>query len=284
MTSSYSYFFSSDPKNGATLLDNTGSRFSVQLTQPLVFPKCKNLDLLLNTASIWYTSVNISKALYDNATFSFTYTYKNKKNVTVVQTITVDLPDGLYSLQDVYDQLGLMCDLQLTLSVFEKLFVFTSFFSIQKVAIQFLVNDLEINWHLSTVRKILGFDESQESWPGQSTNTPITDIQFKSVQANNVGNFSSLTSYYIHLSLVNNGLAINGLYQNIIGEVPITVSPGELLNYKAFAPAVAFNANELIGTTWSTLQFWISSQTNDRLNMNGESWSFSLTAIATHTI
>ena len=75
-TSSFSYFFSSDPKNGAILLDNTGSRFAIQHTQPLVFPKCKNLDLLLNSASIWYTSANISKSLYNNATFSFTYTYQ----------------------------------------------------------------------------------------------------------------------------------------------------------------------------------------------------------------
>ena len=140
-TSSFSYFFSSDPKNGAILLDNTGSRFAIQLTQPLVFPKCKNLDLL-----------------YNNATFSVTYTYQNIHNDTVVQTVTVDLPDGLYSLQDVYDQLALMCDLQLTTTVFEKLFAFTSFFSIQKVAIQFLANNLQINWDLSTVRTLLGFD------------------------------------------------------------------------------------------------------------------------------
>lgn len=272
-TTSYSYFFSSDPANGAQLSDDTGSRFTVHLQQPLVFPKCKNLDLLLNTASIWYTTVNISKSLYDNATFVFT---------TGSQTVSVDLDDGLYSLQDVYDQLALQSDLQLTSAVFEKLFVFTSFFSVQKVAIQFLENNLQINWNLSTVRKLLGFDADQDSWPGQSANTPITDIQYKSVMANDVGNFSALTSYYIHSSLVNNGLAVNGTYRNVIGEVPITVSVGELLNYKALAPAVAFNANELIGTTWSSLQFWISSQTDTILNMNGESWSFSLTAIVTY--
>ena len=281
-TSSFSYFFSSDPKNGAILLDNTGSRFAIQLTQPLVFPKCKNLDLLLNSASIWYTSANISKSLYNNATFSFTYTYQNIHNDTVVQTVTVDLPDGLYSLQDVYDQLALMCDLQLTTTVFEKLFAFTSFFSIQKVAIQFLANNLQINWDLSTVRTLLGFGVDQDAWPGQSINNHITDIAGKSVQANNVGNFSALTSYYIHSSLVNNGLSVNGSYRNILGEVPITVTPGELLNYKALAPAIAFNANELIGTTWTTLQFWISSQTDAILNMNGESFSFSITAIVTY--
>jgi hypothetical protein len=99
---------------------------------------------------------------------------------------------------------------------------------------------------------------------------------------NNVGNFSALTSYYIHSSLVNNGLSVNGSYRNILGEVPITVTPGELLNYKALAPAIAFNANELIGTTWTTLQFWISSQTDAILNMNGESFSFSITAIVSY--
>lgn len=272
-TSSYSYFFSSDPKNGAIPLDDTGSRFMVNLTQPLTFPKnAKNIDLLLNSASIWYTTVNISKSLYDNATFVFTIDS---------ETISVDLEDGLYSLQDVYDQLSLLCDLQLSSTIFEKLFAFTSYFSIQKVAIQFLQNNLQINWNLSTIRKLLGFDANQDSWPGQSGGTPINDIQNKSIIANNVGNFSALTSYLIHSSLVGNGLSVNGVFRNAIGEVPITVSPGELLNYKALAPAVAFNANELIGTTWSSLNFWISSQTDTILDMNGEFWSFSITAIVT---
>lgn len=272
-TSSYSYFFSSDPKNGAIHLDNTGSRFMVNLPQPISFPKnAKNIDLLLNSASIWYTTINISKTLYDNATFVFTVDS---------DTISVDLEDGLYSLQDVYDQLSLLCDLQLTSTIFEKLFAFTSYFSIQKVAIQFLQNNLQINWNLSTIRKLLGFDANQDLWPGQSSGTPINNIINKSIVANNVGNFSSLTSYLIHSSLVGNGLSVNGSYKNVLGEVPITVSPGELLNYKALAPAIALNANELIGTTWSSLNFWISSQTDTILDMNDEYWSFSITAVVT---
>ena len=273
-TSSYSYFFSSDPKNGAIHLDDTGSRFMVNLPQPVTFPKnAKSIDLLLNSASIWYTTINISKTLYDNATFVFTLDS---------DTISVDLEDGLYSLQDVYDQLSLLSDLQLPGIVFEKLFAFTSFFSVQKVAVQFLQNNLQINWGLSTIRKILGFDANQDAWPGQSSGTPISNIINKSIIANNVGNFSALTSYLIHSSLVGNGLSVNGFFKNVIGEVPITVDPGELLNYKALAPAIAFNANELIGTTWSSLNFWISSQTDTILDMNGEYWSFSITAIVTY--
>jgi hypothetical protein len=274
MTSSYSYFFSSDPKNGAIHLDDTGSRFVVNLTQPISFPKnAKNIDLLLNSASIWYTTVNVSKTLYDNATFVFTLDS---------DTISVDLEDGLYSLQDVYDQLSLLSDLQLPGIVFEKLFTFTSFFSVQKVAVQFLQNNLQINWGLSTVRKLLGFDANQDAWPGQSSGTPINNILNKSIIANNVGNFSALTSYLIHSSLIGNGLSVNGVYKNVIGEVPITVDPGELLNHKALAPAIAFNANELIGTSWSSLNFWISSQTDTILDMNGEYWSFSITAMVTY--
>ena len=112
---------SSDPANGATPMDSTGSRFIVQLPQPIRFPQCKNIDLVLNSASIWYTQSNISKTLYDNATFSFAYTVNNN-----TQTVTIDLPDGLYSLTDVYDQLSLLADLQLVNGVFEKLFTFQS--------------------------------------------------------------------------------------------------------------------------------------------------------------
>ena len=36
-TTTYSYFFSSDPANGAIQMDDTGSRFTVQLPQPTTY-------------------------------------------------------------------------------------------------------------------------------------------------------------------------------------------------------------------------------------------------------
>jgi hypothetical protein len=167
----------------------------VHLQQPIKFPHCKNIDLVLNTASIWYTTANVSATLYDNASFTF----KNG-----AQTISVVLPDGLYSLQDVFDQVGLIADLTLTGATFEKLFSFETSFSVQKVAIKFLSNNLSIDWTQSSVRKLLGFDSTADKWPGQSTGNLITNIQNKSIQANTVGGFSALTSYFIHSSLVNN--------------------------------------------------------------------------------
>ena len=269
-TTTMSLLFSSDPKNGAQLLDSTGSKFMVHLQQPIKFPQCKNIDIVLNTASIWYTTANVSASLYNNASFTFT--------VGIIP-ISLVLPDGLYSLQDVFDQIGLIADLTLTGATFEKLFSFETSFSVQKVAIKFLANNLSIDWTQSTIRSLLGFDITANSWPGQSTGNPITNIVNKSIQADNVGGFSALTSYYIHSSLVNNGLPINGTYKNILGEVPVNASPGELFHFKAQDPAVSFNANELIGTAWNCLQFWITSQNDNHMNMSGEFWSFSISAV-----
>jgi len=272
-TTTMSLLFSSDPKNGAQPLDSTGSRFMVHLQQAIQFPHCKNIDIVLNTASIWYTTANVSASLYDNASFKFTYG---------AQSISVVLPDGLYSLQDVFDQVGLIADLTLTGATFEKLFSFETSFSVQKVAIKFLANNLSIDWKESSIRKLLGFNSDADKWPGQSTGNPITNVQNKSIQANTVGGFSALTSYFIHSSLVNNGLPINGIYKNILGEVPVNASPGELFHFKAMEPAVKFNANELIGTAWSCLQFWITSQNDNNMNMSGEYWSFSISAICSY--
>ena len=86
---------------------------------------------MLNTASIWYTTANVSASLYNNASFTFT--------VGIIP-ISLVLPDGLYSLQDVFDQIGLIADLTLTGATFEKLFSFETSFSVQKVAIKFLAN------------------------------------------------------------------------------------------------------------------------------------------------
>lgn len=275
-TRTISLLFSSDPKNGAKVIgdDTTGSRFMVHLQQPLQFPHCKNIDMLLNTASIWYTTANISATLYDNASFSYTYGVANTP-------VSIVLPDGLYSLQDIFDQLSIQADLVLINTTFDKQFSFETSFSVQKVAIKFLANNISINWANSTIRKLLGFLTTSETWPGQSTGNPITNITGKSLQADNVGGFSALTSYFIHSSLVGNGLPINGVYKNILGEVPVTATPGELFHFKANDPAVSFNANELIGTSWSCLQFWITSQNDNNLNMSGEYWSFSISAICT---
>ena len=275
-TTTISLLFSSDPKTGAIPVgnDNNGSRFMVQLTQPIHFPQCKSIDMLLNTASIWYTTANISASLYDNASFSYTYGVLNTP-------VSIVLPDGLYSLQDIYDQISIMVDLQLIGSTFDKQFSFETSFSVQKVAIKFLSNNLAIDWPNSTIRKLLGFLSTSEPWPGQSTGNPITNIVGKSIQAENVGGFSALTSYFIHSSLVSNGLPINGIYKNILGEVPVSATPGELFHFKARNPAVSFNANELIGTSWNNLQFWITSQNDNNLNMSGEYWSFSISAICT---
>ncbi len=53
-TTTMSLLFSSDPKNGAQSLDTTGSRFMVHLPQAIKFLQCKKINLVLNTASIWY--------------------------------------------------------------------------------------------------------------------------------------------------------------------------------------------------------------------------------------
>ena len=82
-TTTYSYFFSSDPANGATPMDSTGSRFIVQLPQPIRFPQCKNIDLVLNSASIWYTQSNISKTLYKQLKFDAEETLWSKNLLRV---------------------------------------------------------------------------------------------------------------------------------------------------------------------------------------------------------
>jgi hypothetical protein len=115
----------------------------------------------------------------------------------------------------------------------------------------------------------------------KGTGNPVTNVQNKSIQATTVGGFSALTSYFIHSSLLNNGLPINGVH-NILGEVPVNASPGKLFHFKAMEPAVEFNAGELIGTSWSCLQFWITSQNDNNMNMSGEYWQFSISAICTY--
>ena len=110
---------SSNPANGAINRSADGSKFSVQLTNPLYLPEnAYNAKLQIVQASIWNNSPNISQSF--------------NNNVMTIQdddgTYSVTIPDGLYDIDILYDTLALLFD---NLEVSRPTFPFKDMFDIE---------------------------------------------------------------------------------------------------------------------------------------------------------
>ena len=92
-----SFFFSSDTEAGAQNVSSDGTRFSVQLADPIAIPNgALACELGVLTASIWNNSPNIGLGLgtagVDDNKFQYT------TSTAPAGTYNVTLPTGLYSL------------------------------------------------------------------------------------------------------------------------------------------------------------------------------------------
>ena len=91
-----SFFFSSDTAAGAQNVSSDGTRFSVQLADPIAIPNgALACELGVVTASIWNNSSNgpgLGPAGVDDNKFQYT------TSTAPAGTYSITLPTGLYSL------------------------------------------------------------------------------------------------------------------------------------------------------------------------------------------
>ena len=259
------YIFSSNPDNGAINRTPDGSRFSISLTNPLYLPEnAYNAKLEVIQANIWNNSPNISQSLGNN---EFTI-YDD------IGSYTATVSDGLYDVDTLYDSLAVIFDnMQGTRpqAPFKDIFDFQGNESTNRLSIVFKYSAAyvyHIDWYMSTMREILGFNINSPSEPvippNASHNTSIT--------APDASIFNAYNSFVIHTDLVNTGIQLNNNFSQIICQLPITSNPGELETYKSSEPNIFSLCNELIGLRSAkyNVSFWLTSETNVPLDTRGE--------------
>lgn len=251
------YIFSSDPALGAFNVSADGSSFNVNLQYPISIPRlAKYCTAEIHSASIWYTTPNVSADLANN-----TFSFFDGANI-----ITLTVPNGLYNFDQLLQAIILASTNYVLTFPFDQLFLFVPNESTQKVSISFLQPAVYIIWPLlGGMANLFGFIAGTNTGPQPPT----------TVLAPNVAQFNLINQYLINSDLVHTGVPINSNSSTVLGVVYIDVPPGELINFQPQNPLIV-NADELIAGTRTGFRFTLTNQNGVLLNTNGEFWSFIL--------
>ena len=232
-----SYIFST--KN-ADYVNADKNKFYVRMNQPIVIPdNASEVDISLHSAYIWNSAPNIT-------------TGKNKITYVVSSTTyTHTFPEGLYSLIDINNTLK---SFFIQDGLPQNTFVLSGNDISQKVSITFNVADIIIFFGAAdSISQLLGFNARPSPPPSipplNYVDTGDTVAKFYNVNA------FVLTSE----TLVRDGISLNGINYNILGYIPITSGPYELINYSA-DNLILNCCNHLIGKRISELSFSIYNE------------------------
>jgi hypothetical protein len=253
---------SSDPLNGAANISTDGSRFTVNLDEPIsIPPDALNVTIDIEEATVWWVVPNIETGVND-------LLYLTVPNVAdVLTSYIVTIPQGLY------DRSGLSQAIQRELSNLgakispESTIILSEDDATQKVEIRLPYLGSTINFTFAqTPREILGFD-SQVIGP--------TIIAPDTVLADNVAAFNTVDYFLLHSDLTNQGIRINNSYSQTVAQVLIDSPPGSQIVFSPFNPA-RVSAQDLAGAKRSRLRFWLTDGRNQAVNTNGEYFSMRL--------
>ena len=254
-----SYLFSSATSNGSKQSE-TGSTFTIQLSQPLQIPaNARNISISVPQASIWNSVPNISSTLANNI---FRGTYTDLAGTGTI-TISTTIADGQYNIhqletaikQDIINQGG---------STTTSPFSFIADDAQQKVIIKVDSVDTVIDFtYTNNCREILGFDSQILG----------TYSVLSYITAESVAQFNNINQFLIHSDLVSNGMQTNNTFSNTICQVPITASPGSLINFDP-KNVTRISAPEMRGMKKSVLRFWLTNESNNLVDTNSEDWLF----------
>lgn len=245
---------SSNPENGAVNISPDGSEFSIILDTPLKIPQSDEIYISVDQSFIWWTVANVIENV------------NNKLYISNLDTGTfniLEIPQGLYDLNNLngaidraLTQQGVQTDPPLITLVPDS--------ATQKVVIEGNgTTNLQIDFtYPDTLREILGFDSQ------------IYNILLP-VLAPNVARFNTVNSFLLHTDLCNNGIKLNGLYNQTIAQVLINVPAGSQIIYEPFRPSRIF-APELSDRNITTIRFWLTNEKNQPVNTSGEYFSLKL--------
>ena len=264
------YIFSSSPSQGAKNIQDNGSRFSVQMNYPLHVPiGAQNATCEVIQANIWNTSPNISPSFNNDMFVAFDGT----------NMIRIQVEKGLYDITTLVSQLEIQWNSYLAVDgkttvayQWASLFLISGNDSTQKVSIAFenlMAVNIYIDWTQTTLRSILGFEST----------SPQKPLVYKgSLTADNTADFNNLNAYYVHSDLVGNGIPTNSTYGQTISVIPVSSAPGNLIVFQGQYENFFADCNNLVGSHngRSTFSFWLTTENNTPIDMNGEEFSFTL--------
>lgn len=255
---SISLFVSSDAQLGAFNITSGNNRFDIQFKNTIEIPhRAKNLTLQLTQATIWWTVLNISVEKQNNL---FRLIVKGAPDV--VYDITI--PDGLYSVSDLNNAINRELINQ---GLVSGLVILTPDNATGRVLLTLSELDLRIEWITGSMFLLTGFSEGQFVPAADFTTGAYSEL------APNVAQFSDISSFLVHTTLLGGGgIPIGDMLDNVSGQVQITSPPGSLINFQPQNP-VRLDVSHLAGTNINEAQFYITDQLNREVDFNSENFT-----------
>jgi hypothetical protein len=249
---------SNDSKT-ASYVSPDGARFSISLSDGLIIPKdAYSCDIRVDAATVWNTVPNIIAGQNDK--FKITH-------MTVDYIVTI--PQGLYGLSELEETI----QAELTNQGVPVLFHFLADTPTQKVRLQ-LETKIQVDFtYPNTCRNLLGFNSQLIPAGGETTATEYT-------LADNIASFNNIEYFLITCTLVDDGIRINGNFNSVIAQIPITSGVGEQVQYDPQHPAVS-PSNNLIGSKITKIDFALFDNNFNYMD-TGEIWSVRMTIGYSH--
>lgn len=247
-------FVSADPALGAINTTTGNDRFSVQFKRTIEIPiTAQNLTLELHSAEIWWSVLNIELGIND----AF------RIEVQGDQVYDIVIEPGLYDVSALNSAVnnGLINQ-----GLASGLITLTGDNSTGKILLSFTITGLQVEWTPTSFFGLLGFTSGQLVPSGGFTTGAFSEL------APNIANFSDISSFIVHTSLVQGGIPLGDTASQAIANIQINVPPGSLIN---FSPnrVIPLNVNHLRGQTINEASFWVTDQLNRTLDFNGEYFS-----------
>jgi hypothetical protein len=180
------------------------------------------------------------------------------------QAFTIAIPQGLYDLAGLNQAIARELETAGARSSPDPLVTLNPDEATQKVEMRFNYADVTVDFtQPDTFANILGFANAIY---GPYPTAPL------SVLAPSIASFNKVNYFLIHSDLTTTGIRFNNKYNQTIGQVLIDVPPGSQIVSTPNNPA-KINAPELTGARRSNLRFWLTDDTDNRVNTNSEYWS-----------
>jgi hypothetical protein len=261
----FSAFFSSG--SGSTKSNSLGNRFNVQLNSPITIPSLSvYASLEVVSAKVWNVSPNISSVIGNNHLY---FTYQGVD-------YDVEFPDGLYGIEEMNLFMEIYFSNDAVLP--NDLLVFEENGATQKLSIKFNYTGISIDFSQpNACIDVMGFYTTHDEVADTFTSTLVISsvIAGESITAPNEARFNRVVNYYITSNLLSDCIAINGLSNGIICEVPITVRAGSLINFVPTNP-LRVDCSDLIGHSKQLIEFGLVDQLGREVSTSGEDWSLAI--------
>lgn len=249
----FNILVNSSPSAGARNVSADGSTFTVQLNTPIQIPaEAKHVHISVPSATVWNVVPNIIEGVNDQM-----FITENANNYQIT------IPQGLYDLPSLNNAIAVQLENEGALTD-PTILTLVADESTQRVIIKANYVGVSIDFtQPNTFREILGFDAVVV---GPSTLAPENFI------APNVAAFNTIEYFKIHSDIVPEGIQQNQDYDQTIAQVLITAAPGSQIVSEPFLPAKS-EASYLAGTMKKSIRFWLTDQSGNLVNTNGEAFS-----------